>query len=253
MPIPNFRQLILDYVYHHYSTSPEFLWKRYPDYAVLRHQDNRKWYAIIMDVARVNLGLEGEGRVDVINLKCPAEMVDDFLQQTGFLPAYHMNKANWITVLLDGSVDQDTLFFLLNGSFDITATKQTKRALQIDSQTEWIVPANPKYYDVEKDLHEGGIILWKQSNNVAVDDIVYIYVTAPTAAIRYQCLVLEVNIPHKSKHKDLRVDRVMRIQCLKEYSPAQLSRDILRQFGISAVRGPRRMPKILSDEIASWQ
>ena len=252
MPNVNLRQFILDYVSHHYSTTPEFLWKRYPDYAVLRHQDNRKWYAILMDVPRSNLGLQGEGRIDVINLKCPAEMVDDFLQQKGFLPAYHMNKANWISVLLDGSVDSETLLFLLNSSFDITATRQTKRALQIDTQTEWIVPANPKYYDVEKNLRESGVILWKQSNNVAVDDLVYIYVTAPTAAIRYQCLVLEVNIPHQSRHKDLRVDRAMRIKCLKEFSPTQLSRDILRQFGINAVRGPRRLPKVLSDEIASW-
>lgn len=113
------------------------------------------------------------------------------------------------------------------------------------------MPANPKYYDVEKDLREGGEIYWKQSNNIAVDDIVYLYVTEPTGAIRYQCLVLEVNIPyHKKRTDDLQVKRVMKIRCLKEYDKSLIPRAKMAQFGVTAVRGPRHMPYALKQEIS---
>ena len=242
---------VFDYVLKQYGTQPEYLWKSYPDYAVLRHQDNRKWYAIVMNVEKSSLGLGGTGKMPVMNVKCSPEMLSVFLPQAGFLPAYHMNKNHWLTVLLDGSVEKDTILFLLNASFDLTATRQVKKQLGLARYTEWIVPANPKYYDVEKDLREGGEIYWKQSNNIAVDDIVYMYVTEPTGAIRYKCLVLEVNIPYRQKRTDdLQVKRVMKIRCLKEYDKSLIPRAKMAQFGITAVRGPRHMTYALKQEIA---
>ncbi len=38
-----------------YGTDPEFLWQKYPNYAVFRHDDNHKWYVIVMNVSRVQL------------------------------------------------------------------------------------------------------------------------------------------------------------------------------------------------------
>ena len=35
----------------------------------MRHPDTRKWFAIIMDVPKDKLGLTGQQRVDVINVK----------------------------------------------------------------------------------------------------------------------------------------------------------------------------------------
>ena len=242
---------VFDYVLKQYGTQPEYLWKSYPDYAVLRHQDNRKWYAILMNVEKASLGLGGTGKMPVMNVKCSPEMLSLFLPQDGFLPAYHMNKNHWLTVLLDGSVDNDSILFLLNASFDLAATRQVKKQLGIARYTEWIVPANPKYYDVEKDLREGGEIYWKQSNNIALDDIVYMYVTEPTGAIRYKCVVLEVNIPyHQKRTDDLQVKRVMKIRCLKEYDKSLIPRAKMAQFGVTAVRGPRHMPYALKQEIA---
>ncbi|WP_443090242.1 MmcQ/YjbR family DNA-binding protein [Basfia succiniciproducens] len=240
---------IFDYVLTQYGSEAEYLWKSYPDFAVFSHQDNRKWYAIVMNVEKEKLGLAGSGKINVMNVKCSPEMLSLFLAQEGFLPAYHMNKSHWLTIRLDGSVDKETVCFLLNGSFDLTATKQVKKKLGIMRYSEWIVPANPKYYDVENELHEGKEIFWKQSNNVDVDDIVYIYVTEPTAAIRYKCLVLEVNIPYKYRHEELQIKRVMKIRCLKEYDRKLFTRDKMAQFGVSAVRGPRHMPYSLKREI----
>ena len=58
-------------------TAPTFPVMRHPDYPlptaptfpVMRHPDTRKWFAIIMDVPKDKLGLTGQQRVDVINVK----------------------------------------------------------------------------------------------------------------------------------------------------------------------------------------
>ena len=70
-----FRDDILKYVKDKYDSEPEYLWRRFPDYVVFRHEDNRKWYALIMDVHRDKLGLQGKDRVDILNVK----MSDPFL------------------------------------------------------------------------------------------------------------------------------------------------------------------------------
>ena len=51
------REEIFQYVKEQYGTEPEYLWKKDPDSAVLRHK-NGKWYAIIMAVEKKTLGLE---------------------------------------------------------------------------------------------------------------------------------------------------------------------------------------------------
>ena len=50
-------QQVFEYVFTQYGTQPEYLWKTHPDYAVLRHADNRKWYTIVMNVEKSSLGL----------------------------------------------------------------------------------------------------------------------------------------------------------------------------------------------------
>ncbi|MBQ2618079.1 MAG: MmcQ protein, partial [Oscillospiraceae bacterium] len=61
------RNQIFAYAEETYGTQPEYLWPRFPDCAVLRRGDNRKWYGIVMDVSREKLGLPGLGRVDILN------------------------------------------------------------------------------------------------------------------------------------------------------------------------------------------
>ncbi|MCD7749626.1 MAG: MmcQ/YjbR family DNA-binding protein [Oscillospiraceae bacterium] len=120
------RQSIFDYVKQKYGTEPEYMWVQYPSYAVLRHQDNRKWYGIIMDVPRNKLGLPGTDVADVLDIKCDPLMADQLRRQPGFLPGYHMNKKTWVSILLDGTVSDDTILELLDVSFRNTATGQKK-------------------------------------------------------------------------------------------------------------------------------
>lgn len=101
-----------------YGTQPDYPWM--DANAVLRHQPSRKWYAVVMEVGRQKLGLAGEGTVDVVNVKCDPLLSGSLRQQRGILPAYHMNKEKWITVLLDGSVEAELVKNLLDMSYQLT-------------------------------------------------------------------------------------------------------------------------------------
>ena len=47
--------------------------------------------------------------------------------QNGFLPAYHMHKGHWISILLDGTVEKDRIFPLLDMSFALTDLRKKKQ------------------------------------------------------------------------------------------------------------------------------
>lgn len=111
---------LLSYCQRVYGTAAAHPWQKYPQYAVLRHQSG-KWYAGIFSLPRQTLGLPGDGEIDVLNVKCPPELVGSLRLTPGFLPAYHMNKEHWITILLDGSVDRETICRLLDQSYELTA------------------------------------------------------------------------------------------------------------------------------------
>lgn len=112
------REEIYEYVKKQYGTVPEYLWKESPESAVLRHP-NGKWYAVIMQVEKSRLGLEGDTKVDIIDVKCDPDMVGLLTQTYGFLPGYHMNKKYWITMLLDGTVSEAKILDFLDISYDL--------------------------------------------------------------------------------------------------------------------------------------
>lgn len=111
------------YILEYYSTEPEYLWIRYPNYAVFRHSSNRKWFAAIMDVPRNKLGLQGEEPLDVVNFKCDPILIGTLRDEPGFFPGYHMNKESWITAALGGSVADDKIKMLLDMSYEATKPK----------------------------------------------------------------------------------------------------------------------------------
>ena len=94
------------------------------DTTVFRHPSNRKWFGIVMQLSKYRL--EGDSReiVTVINVKCPYEVASSFLSEKGFYPAYHMNKRHWLTILLDGSVELDTVLWFLDISHDLTRARK---------------------------------------------------------------------------------------------------------------------------------
>ena len=121
------KQQFLDYCLNTYGTSPDYPFDEDFETAVLRHGDNKKWYALVMRISRRKLGIDSDEMVDVVNLKLPTEMFGSFGVEDGVYPAYHMNKLHWISVILQDA-PEDVTKSLVNVSFEATRTKTKKRA-----------------------------------------------------------------------------------------------------------------------------
>ena len=113
------RSQLYIYIKQAYGTDPEFLWQKYPNYAVFRH-DNYKWYAIVMNVPRSVVGLTGESMIDILNLKLDPSLIDDLRMRPGFVPGYHMNKIHWVSIILDSLVADEEITDLLDMSYQVT-------------------------------------------------------------------------------------------------------------------------------------
>ena len=118
---------IMDYAREHYGVEPDFPFPNYPDIPVLRHHGTRKWFAIFMNVSRSVLRLDGDDPVDIMNVKCDPILSGSLRMQEGYLPGYHMNHDQWLTVLLDGTVPYEEIIPLLDMSYDMTFKMPKKR------------------------------------------------------------------------------------------------------------------------------
>ena len=112
------RQEVFDYCKNNYGTEPDYPWD--DRNAVLRQKSSRKWYGVVLEVGEDKLRLNGTRKVDVLNLKCEPMTVDFFRNQDGFFPAYHMNKVNWISILLGGPASDDEVKNLIDMSYEMT-------------------------------------------------------------------------------------------------------------------------------------
>ena len=245
------RQTVFNYIKRKYKEKPEYPWRRDAQSAVFRHADNKKWFALVMNVQRAKLDLAGDGFADVVNLKVDDLFFRDMIiREDGIMPAYHMNKMHWITVLLDGTVPEEKVFDLIDMSFMATASAKKKE--KIRPPKEWIIPSNPKYYDIVHAFDGTDTIDWKQGAGIKKGDTVFMYVGAPVSAVLYMCKVIETGIPYQYQDRNLTISALMKIKLLKRYAPDRFTFDVLKaEYGIYAVRGPRGIPNSLSAALKS--
>ena len=112
---------IMAFVQEKYGNQLEYLWEKSPDTAVLRHEDNQKWYAILMRIPWDRLDKGREGLVEAVNLK--HDQVADLLSQMGIFPAFHMNKRYWISLPLDDTLTDEKVLGLFERSWFLTSKK----------------------------------------------------------------------------------------------------------------------------------
>ena len=122
------REELESYILNHYAAQPDYPWADTPRAAVFRHAGNRKWFALIMEVPRDKLGLAGTEKLDIVNLACDPILISSLRGETSIFPAYHMNKASWLTAALDGSVPAETIELLLDVSYELTKPKPRRKA-----------------------------------------------------------------------------------------------------------------------------
>ena len=111
--------LILD----KYSVEPDFPWDEgeHEPSGVFRHGSNNKWFGLIMNIDRRHLEKNAaEEMVDVINLKADESKMIALHKIRGIYPAFHMNHSKWISVVLDGNLDDRDVMDLVEESFRLT-------------------------------------------------------------------------------------------------------------------------------------
>lgn len=193
-----------------------------------------------MNIDKSKIDKASAGEVEVINIKLDEKEIPILLNKKGFYPSYHMNKKNWITIILDDTLSDDEIMKYINISHSYTETVN-----------EWIVPANPKYYDIESAINSSkdNTFMWKPSNNIKIGDLVYLYIASPISAIKYKCQVEEANISYNYSDKNIRMSKVMKLKLLKKYNEIAIDIQMLKNYGIKTVRGPRNMPSNLKNKI----
>lgn len=87
-----------------WGEKPEFLWKQFPDYAVLRRKDTDKWYALVARLTADKVGVGRKDMIEIVNVRRT-----DGMDASRFLPAYHMNKKTWTSIVLDGTTGEREL------------------------------------------------------------------------------------------------------------------------------------------------
>ncbi|OCG42351.1 MmcQ/YjbR family DNA-binding protein [Gilliamella sp. Bif1-4] len=116
----SFKNKLIEYAHTLNNIQIDHPFENYPNYQVIRHKNNGKWFGLIMSVEKNKLGLNSKDMVEIINVKSDPELISIIKNTSGILPAYHMNKNHWITIMLDGSVPFEQIVSLLNHSYDLT-------------------------------------------------------------------------------------------------------------------------------------
>lgn len=113
----NITKKIIAYVKEKYGDELEFLWPKFPLNAILRRKDNRKWYAAVLNLPKHKLGLNGDEKIDIIDLRVAARDIDGLIDGKKYFPGYHKNKKHWITLCLDGSVPFNEICKRIDASY----------------------------------------------------------------------------------------------------------------------------------------
>ena len=114
------------YIAEQYGSNPEQLFHKDPSISIFKRPDNHKWFAATKDIAYRSIGVDKGGRVNILNVKLDPLIVATLLKREGFRPAWHMNREHWITIQLDGTVEDEEVFTFLDMSFGNVGSNATR-------------------------------------------------------------------------------------------------------------------------------
>ena len=104
-----------------------------------------------------------------------------------------------VAKLIDDAIIEETYKLSMFGIDAATTMKQRKtpstKTTPRNEIRKWMIPANPKYFDIAGCLNKYGYVYWRQHFNFQTNDIIYIYVSSPDSAIKYKCIVEGHDLP----------------------------------------------------------
>lgn len=112
---------LIGYVRATYGDEPEYLWKKFPENAIWRRKDNRKWYGVILTVSRRKLGLDSDEKAEIVDLRVPTEDIEKYVDGKSVFYGYHMNKKHWISVLPQDDEDLNKICKAIDISYALAA------------------------------------------------------------------------------------------------------------------------------------
>lgn len=84
---------------------------------VMKHSSTKKWFVLIMEV-------KGE---TYLNVKTNPDYSDILRNAYDYIiPAYHMNKELWNTIIISRNVDEDLVKELIEQSYELTKSKKKR-------------------------------------------------------------------------------------------------------------------------------
>lgn len=110
---------LIRYVRQAYGDDLEFLWKKFPDNAIWRRKDTKKWYAVLLTVSKRKLGINSDEIIEIIDLRIKPEELEKLVDNKKYYPGYHMNKKHWYTIILDNSVPAEEICARLDESYSL--------------------------------------------------------------------------------------------------------------------------------------
>lgn len=102
-----------EFINKEFGVELEFLWKNLPDGAIARRPDNRKWFAVFFSRIKNKIGLEGEGKAEVLSVRF--SMQDS--HSLGANAACLAYDKNWLTIIFDFGLRQSQINSLVKKSY----------------------------------------------------------------------------------------------------------------------------------------
>lgn len=107
-----------------YNDDPIFKWEKFPGYAIFKNDETNKWYGIIMNLDKSKLDKKSHCEVEIIDIKLDPNKIQKLIDSKTFYPAYHMNKTNWISILLDDTISDEEVMDLVDESYQYSLSKK---------------------------------------------------------------------------------------------------------------------------------
>ncbi len=114
---------IIKYIKEKYDDDLEYLWKKFSNNAIWRNKTNHKWYGALLILPENKLGIDSDQIIEIIDLRYPKDKIKEIIDNQKIFAGYHMNKNSWITIRLDGSMNNKEIFKLIDNSYQLSLEK----------------------------------------------------------------------------------------------------------------------------------